>query len=366
MDYKKYRLGDLITQRREKYEGDDVPIAGITREGFMPPKQVEADTSIYNVFYLNDFVFNPARMELNSIVFNDVYPKAICSSLYEMFFVNRTDIIMPEYLNLYIKRDEFARHCEFLGSGSAREYCRVANISEIELELPPLEEQKHIVDMYTVLVDRIKALSQINDSLRRLIELMFINLQKDSENWEEKTLDYLADIKSQSVNPENISADNVWHYSIPAFDEKGIPTFDTVSSILSNKYRVIDNCVLVSKMNPQTKRIWKAINSYKNAICSTEFIVFVANKPKYENFLYALFNTDDFTEFMIANATGTTKSRTRIKPKAALDYKFLCPPDETIDYFCKHTDSIYQNIEANTLEIELCKELQRKIKQKTF
>lgn len=171
MEYKRYKLGDLITQRREKYEGDDIPIAGISKNGFMPPKQIEADTSIYNVFYLNDFVFNPARMELNSIVFNDVYPKAICSSLYEMFYVHRTDVIMPEYLNLYVKRDEFARHCEFLGSGSAREYCRVANISEIKLDIPSLEEQQKIVRQYKTITDRIEVLEKINEELTKLAKI---------------------------------------------------------------------------------------------------------------------------------------------------------------------------------------------------
>lgn len=82
MKLSKYLLGDLIQQRREKNSFDGLPICGVTRDGFIPPKQQDADTSLYNVFYKGDFVFNPARMELNSIVFNDTYDKAICSSLY--------------------------------------------------------------------------------------------------------------------------------------------------------------------------------------------------------------------------------------------------------------------------------------------
>ena len=125
----KYRIGDLIQQRREKYAGAEgaLPIRGVSREGFMPPKQEDADTSIYNVFYKGDFVFNPARMELNSIAYNSFYEKAICSSLYEIFYVSRKDILLPEYLNLFVKRDEFARKCWFEAVGSARNYFRVSN-----------------------------------------------------------------------------------------------------------------------------------------------------------------------------------------------------------------------------------------------
>lgn len=170
---KKYKLGELIEQRREKNPGGGLPICGVTKEGFIPPKQQDADTSIYNVFYMNDFVFNPARMELNSIVFNDVYEKAICSSLYEIFFVKRTDIVLPAYLGLWVKRDTFTRYCEFLGSGSAREYCRVANISEMDIELPDLETQERLVKEFAIIKERIKIKKKINDNLEAQARVIF-------------------------------------------------------------------------------------------------------------------------------------------------------------------------------------------------
>ncbi len=153
MGLSKFRLGDLIQQRREKYDGvEQLPIRGVAREGFIPPKQEDANMSIYNVFYKNDFVFNPARMELNSIALNTFFEKAICSSLYEVFFVVRDDCILSEYLNLYIKRDEFARKCWFEAVGSARNYFRVSALSDFEVILPPLPVQQKYVDIYKAMV----------------------------------------------------------------------------------------------------------------------------------------------------------------------------------------------------------------------
>ena len=103
MQLTKYKLGDLIAQRREKNKDYDLPIRGVSREGFIKPKVEEADTSIYNVFYKNDFVFNPARMELNSIALNLDLDKALCSSLYEVFYVKDEKVILPEFLNLHIR-----------------------------------------------------------------------------------------------------------------------------------------------------------------------------------------------------------------------------------------------------------------------
>ena len=149
----KYKLGELIKQRREKYDGaEELPIRGVAREGFISPKQDGADLLIYNAYYLNDFVFNPARMELNSIALNVFWDKAICSSLYEIFYVTRTDLLLPEYLNLFIKRDEFARKCWFGAVGSARNYFRVGDLSEFEIELPDIPTQQKYVDIYKAMV----------------------------------------------------------------------------------------------------------------------------------------------------------------------------------------------------------------------
>ena len=158
MGLSKYKLGELITQRREKYDGKETLCSwGVSRDGFIRPKQEDADTSIYNVFYRNDFVFNPARMELNSIALNSFCDKAICSSLYEIFYVTREDIVLPEYLNMFIKRDEFARKCWYEAIGSARNYFRVGDLSQFEIALPSIEQQRKYVDVYLALQNNLAA-----------------------------------------------------------------------------------------------------------------------------------------------------------------------------------------------------------------
>lgn len=163
----RYKLGNLIEQRREKYNGqEELSTWGVSREGFILPKQDGADTSIYNVFYKNDFVFNPARMELNSIALNTDFNKAICSSLYEIFYIARKDLILPEYLNMFIKRNEFARKCWFEAVGSARNYFRVSNLSEFNIVLPPLPIQQKYVDIYSSMLANQKSYERGLDDLK--------------------------------------------------------------------------------------------------------------------------------------------------------------------------------------------------------
>ena len=178
----KYKLGELIKQRREKYDGlEELPIKGVAREGFISPKQDGADLSIYNVYYLNDFVFNPARMELNSIALNTFWDKAICSSLYEIFYITRTDLLLPEYLNLFIKRDEFARKCWFEAVGSARNYFRVADLSEFDIELPDLPTQQKYVDIYKAMVANQQSYERGLEDLKLTLDALIDDIKHKSD-----------------------------------------------------------------------------------------------------------------------------------------------------------------------------------------
>ena len=209
----KYYLGDLITQRREKNPGGNLPIRGVSKNGLQPPKQIDADTSIYNVYYRKDFVYNPARMELGSIAFNDEFEKAICSSLYEVFFVHRTDLVIPEYLALFVKNPEFARYCDYIGSGSAREYCRFDNISKIPISLPSIDEQLKIVYDYQAITERIDLLQKINRNLEDLAYTAYLTMiEKNKEECVLSNMEKTANITTGKLNSEDAVDDGIYPF----------------------------------------------------------------------------------------------------------------------------------------------------------
>ena len=237
MELTKCKLGELITQRREKNDGSDLPICGVSKDGLIPPKQKDADTSIYNVFYRDDFIFNPARMELNSIAINDMYDRAICSSLYEVFYVHRTDLLLPHYLKLIIRQKWFTRYCKFLGQGSAREYCRFGNISEIEIEFPPIEEQQKIVEYNTAIENRIALKQKINDNLANTEQAILVETVINNHTVP-TALGDLVDF---------IDGDRGKNY--PTFDEftsTGYCLFLNASNVTSTGFN-FDNCMFVSE-----------------------------------------------------------------------------------------------------------------------
>ena len=232
MGLNRYRLGELIEQRREKYAGNSIlPVRGVSRDGFIDAKQPGADKSIYNVFYKFDFVFNPARMEINSIALNVEYDKAICSSLYEVFFISRKDVILPEYLNLFIKRDEFARQCEFIGWGSAREYCRVSNIADIIISLPPLFIQQKYVDIYNAMLANQRCYESGLEDLKLTVDATIDQYKHTSPRIALR--DLLIDVDVRNTNEIATSVYGV------TMSKKFVPSVANLDGVNLSRYKLV-------------------------------------------------------------------------------------------------------------------------------
>ena len=140
------------------------------------------------------------------------------------------------------------------------------------------------------------------------------------------------------------------HYSIPALDEKHFPVFEIAESIKSNKYILTPNSVIISKLNPDTKRIWRPLCISDRPICSTEFIVFEAKNSRNKDYIYSIIDSTAFSNYLCSHVTGSTGSRQRAVPKATLDFELFIPTQEIIDEFCSFVTPLYDLIASNELE----------------
>lgn len=307
MGLKKYKLGELIKQRREKYDGkEDLQSWGVSREGFIRPKQEDADTSIYNVFYRNDFVFNPARMELNSIALNTSYDKAICSSLYEIFYVTREDLVLPEYLNMFIKRDEFARRCWYEAIGSARNYFRVGDLSQFDITLPSIEQQRKYVDVYLALQKNLAAYQSKVEELKLVCDGYLDKLKVENEKL--KIGEFVEQCDER--NSDNIfSLDNLVGIST---EKKFIDTKADMNGVSLNSYKVVRKNVFVYV--PDTSRrgdkMALALNTEEKPLLISS--IYTTFKCKDENklmpeYLFMYFNRPEFDRYARFNSWGSAR-----------------------------------------------------------
>ena len=360
MELTKCKLGELITQRREKNDGSDLPICGVSKDGLIPPKQKDADTSIYNVFYRDDFIFNPARMELNSIAINDMYDRAICSSLYEVFYVHRTDLLLPHYLELIIRQKWFTRYCKFLGQGSAREYCRFGNISEIEIEFPPIEEQQKIVEYNTAIENRIALKQKINDNLEATAQAYFDNLFFSCDD----TDCTLADIAL--VNPSRPLSKGV---EARCFDMSTLPTSGCIPTGDTTKpynggVRFINGDTLIARITPCLENGKAAyiniLNEGEVAFGSTEYIVFASKDDIPSCFYYFLIRNSKFVTFALQFMNGSS-GRQRVSGEELASFPLMIPSKEKLAAFNKVGKLVLEQMKEATEEIQFLKQLQEMI-----
>ncbi len=154
-------------------------------------------------------------------------------------------------------------------------------------------------------------------------------------------------ISTKTLKPQNCHGEIWEHYSIPAYDANRRPVFELADGIKSNKYVIDANCILFSKLNPSIRRIWMPACSSKQAVCSTEFIVYKPKNPVHKAFYYAAIGAPAFRDFLLAHVTGSTGSRQRTKPKATLTYPIPNPGLESVEDFCAFANPLYEQIKVN-------------------
>lgn len=143
----------------------------------------------------------------------------------------------------------------------------------------------------------------------------------------------LMKIENTSVNPQKLGNTVMEHYSIPAFDTDHNPAYEEANTIESSKYSVDPECILTSKLNPHFKRLWDPYCDTKNAICSTEFIVYRPRAAWTRPFCYAVLNSDAFYTHMARKAISSTGSRKRIQPDVSASFVLAIPDNKTMRAF---------------------------------
>lgn len=254
--------------------------------------------------------------------------------------------INPIYFGYAVKNKQ--SYIEALGEGSTgqTELSRTRLGNEIVINLPSLEEQELISKALLSLDEKIDVnnamIFNIEKQAQALFKSWFIDFEpfqdgefidselgKIPEGWGIVDLGRIVKLNTKSFKPEKSEDQYVLHFSIPAYDEMKFPVHDAVDSIKSNKYFVDEYSILVSKLNPKTPRVWLPNYDKSEAnVCSTEFLVLDSEDEKNRSFVYELCKSAGFLSYIQSNATGSTNSRQRVRPKVALAYKL--PYNKTV------------------------------------
>lgn len=247
---------------------------------------------------------------------------------------------------------------QLAAGGATRNALTKGMIEELEIEVPPIEQQRKIVSLIDNIQRKIRENNAINENLqeqaRSIFQSWFIDYEpfggSAPSDWCLSTLGRIAVMKTDSWSPAKNPDVVVEHYSIPAYDEQHYPVFEIASGIKSNKYFLTSDSVMISKLNPDTKRIWRPMCLSGHPVCSTEFIVYEAKKKGQRDYIYSLIDSVPFFNHLCSHTTGSTNSRQRATPKSTLDFALCLPPDSVIEDFCQIVTPMYDLIASNVVE----------------
>lgn len=175
------------------------------------------------------------------------------------------------------------------------------------------------------------------------------------DGWAETSLAEITPISNESINPSSDPNKEFRHISIPVFDIKKTYGIELGKTIGSNKFTVIHNDLLVSKLNPWFNRVVYATNEL-DQICSTEFVVWRSPTKNIKNFLFLIATSQQFISHCVQSATGTSNSHKRVNPAVMMRFKIPYEHD-LAEKFGKLVEPILSKLFVNQQENQQLAEL---------
>jgi len=168
--WREVRLDDVTRELRDRNEGQYGidHVYGIKNdEGLTSDtdRDASSDLSKYKVIPQDAFAYNPMRLDVGSIGRLVDEGPALVSKDYIAFECDR-DHLEPAYLDHYRETHRWEHFVETAGSGSVRVRIYYRHLKRMELNLPPLPEQRKIAETLEAAKTEINLLKEKRDALQ--------------------------------------------------------------------------------------------------------------------------------------------------------------------------------------------------------
>lgn len=341
-DYK--RLGNYIREVDVRNRDLEVTkLMGINiGKYFMPSvaNVIGTDLSNYKIVGKGQFACNlmhVGRDEKIPIALLYTNERIIVSPAYWVFEVSNTPQLLPDYLMLWFRRNEFDRNAWFYTDSDVRGGMSKEALMDMTLPIPPIEQQQKIVSEYEAITRRIRLNEQIitklEETAQTLYRKMFVDgIDKENlpEGWRMGTLGEICEI-----NADNISAkDNLMEIKYldsssvtqNVFDEYQI--FNVLQDEIPSraKRKVKHNDIVYSTVRPNLKHYGIIKDDVENVIVSTAFAVIRSHCNSISNELLYLMLTDDKnTEYLQGIAEMSKATYPSITPEDISALEIVIP-----------------------------------------
>ena len=162
-------IGLYMSKGGKNSDGKINKVLGVGQLGFIEPQKVpNPNLKNYKIMDKGAICYAPPLYNIKSDAIHlytyDI--PAICSPIYEVFHVDSSKIL-PYYLLMWLKREEFKRYAEFYSLG-VRNTFNYELMEQVKIPLPPIEVQRAIVNIYKC-ANEAKLIAEEADKLSRAV-----------------------------------------------------------------------------------------------------------------------------------------------------------------------------------------------------
>lgn len=272
------------------------------------------------------------------------------------------------------------------GTGSTVSNVRIPVLEGLRIPTPPMGTQRAIGSLLGALDQRVDILRSTNATLEAIAQSIFTSWFTDFDpvhakaegrepdgmaataaalfpggfqqstvglipkGWSVQRFGEFASLAKGTVNPATLPGHTFEHYSLPAFDVDQLPVFEPAEAIKSNKTRVLQGSVLQSKLNPHIPRVWFPGSVGDHAVCSTEFLPWMAERESSPEFIYCVLRSAAFEAQVRTLVTGTSNSHQRVRPDQVAALRIVAATPEVRALFTSIVRPMLLKVVENRLQ----------------
>ncbi|HBD94648.1 MAG TPA: hypothetical protein DDY71_16460 [Spirochaetia bacterium] len=182
------RIGDYIkVLNNRNYDMKTDTLLGINIDKYFMPSVanvVGTDLSAYKLVQKNQFACN--RMHVGRdhklpIAKSKSDCEFIVSPAYDVFEINDTIVLNPDYLMMWFSRKEFDRNAWYYTDADVRGGLSLSSFHDMKLPIPSIEKQREIVTEYQVIQNRIennqKLIQKLEETAQAVYKQWFVEFE---------------------------------------------------------------------------------------------------------------------------------------------------------------------------------------------
>jgi len=264
-----------------------------------------------------------------------------------MVIVRANEKIVDSHFLLYFLR---SLDYDVFVSGSAQPQLPIRDLKKIEINLPPITEQKSISSVLSSLDNKIDLLHRQNKTLESMANTLFRQwfIKEAQDDWVEGTLSSIASNVRENVTKQNIPSEALY-VGLEHIDRRNIALLKNGngSDVDSNKSKFSTGDILFGKLRPYFHKVCTAPF---DGICSTDILVIRPKNHNLQCFCLFAFFQDEVIEFANIASGGTRMPR--IDWTSLANYPISLPPDDKLNDFEKIVSIQVRRINLNVHKIK--------------